>query len=85
MDLGHGFLPRVDARNYRAVERCLPRDGPGLFHEDLDLPWAILEAPWALEGGKTTIELCRDRPHCSKRVAITPRYHYRFRRRAVSV
>lgn len=61
MDFGHGFLPRIDARNYRAVERCLPRDGPGLFHEDLKLPWAILEAPWALEGGKTTIELCHDR------------------------
>jgi hypothetical protein len=31
MDLGHGFLPRIDARNYKAVERCLPRGGPGLF------------------------------------------------------
>ncbi|WP_208026750.1 hypothetical protein [Rhabdothermincola sediminis] len=30
MDLGHGFIPRVDARNYKAVERCLTRDGPGL-------------------------------------------------------
>jgi hypothetical protein len=36
MDLGHGFLPRIDARNYKAVERCLPRDGPGLFNVDLD-------------------------------------------------
>lgn len=61
MDLGHGFLPRIDSRNYKAVERCLPRNGPGLFHEGLDLPWAILEGPWALESGDTTIELCRDR------------------------
>lgn len=61
MDLGHGFLPRIDARNYKAVERCLPRDGPGLFNVGLDLPWAILEGPWALQHGAPTIELCRDR------------------------
>ena len=61
MDLGHGFLPRTCARNYKAVERCLPRDGPGLFNVGLDLPWAILEAPWALQHGASTIELCRDR------------------------
>ena len=61
MDLGHGFLPRIDARNYKAVERCLPRDGPGLFNVGIDLPWAILEGPWALQHGASTIELCRDR------------------------
>lgn len=61
MDLGHGFLPRIDARNYKAVERCLPRDGPGLFNVGLDLPWAILDGPWALQHGASTIELCRDR------------------------
>jgi hypothetical protein len=61
MDLGHGFIPRIDARNYKAVERCLPRDGPGLFSSGLDLPWAILEGPWALRHGASTIELCRDR------------------------
>lgn len=47
MDLGHGFIPRIDARNYKAVERCLTRDGPGLFHEALNLPWAVLEGTWA--------------------------------------
>jgi hypothetical protein len=61
MDLGHGFLPRIDARNYKAVERRLPRDGPGLFNVGLDLPSAILEGPWALQHGASTIELCRDR------------------------
>jgi hypothetical protein len=61
MDLGHGFLPRIDARNYKAVERCLPRDGPGLFNVGLDLPWVVLEGPWALQHGASTIELCRDR------------------------
>ena len=38
-----------------------PRDGPGLFNVGLDLPWAILEGPWALQHGASTIELCRDR------------------------
>ena len=33
----------------------------GLFHEDLDLPWVILEGPWASEDGASTIELCKDR------------------------
>ena len=61
MNLGHGFLPRIDARNYKAVERCLPPGGPGLFSAGLDLPWAILEGPWALEHGGATIEFCRDR------------------------
>lgn len=61
MDLGHGFIPRVDARNYKAVERCLTRDGPGLFHEVLDVPWAGLEGPWALQHGAATLELCRNR------------------------
>ncbi|MHB1511456.1 MAG: hypothetical protein ACYCST_20785 [Acidimicrobiales bacterium] len=61
MDFGHGFLPRIDARNYKAVERCLPGDGPGLFHEALELPWAILEGPWAIEHGASSIELCRNR------------------------
>ena len=70
MDLGHGFLPRIDARNYKAVERCLPRDGPGLFNVGLDLPWAILEGPWALQRGASTIELCRDR---GSRSSSTPK------------
>ena len=61
MDRGHGFLPRIDARNYKAIERCLPRDGPGLFNVGLDLPWVILEGPWALQHGSSTIEMCRDR------------------------
>jgi hypothetical protein len=61
VDLGHGFLPRIDGRNYKAVERCLPRGGPGLFHVDVDLPWAILEGPWAVARGASTIEMCRDR------------------------
>ncbi len=49
LHLGHGFLPRIDARNHTAVERCLTNARPGLFHGGLDLPWAILEGPWALQ------------------------------------
>jgi hypothetical protein len=49
VDFGHGFIPRIDARNYKAVERCLPRSGPSLFQEDVELPWVILEGPWATE------------------------------------
>jgi len=37
MDLGHGFLRRIDAWNYKGVELCLPRDRPGLFNVGLDL------------------------------------------------
>lgn len=61
MDFGHGFIPRVDARSYRSVERCLARDRPGLFHGSLDLPWIIVDGPWALRRGSATLELCRDR------------------------
>lgn len=61
MELGHGFIPRIDARSFKAAERCLTRDTPGLFSEGLDLPWATLEGPWALQRGGATIELCRDR------------------------
>jgi hypothetical protein len=61
MDLGHGFLPRIDSRNFKAVERCLLRDGPTLFHQALDLPWVTLEGPWSLQRGSATIELFRDR------------------------
>lgn len=75
MDFGHGFIPRIDARNYKAVERCLNRDGPTLFSEGLDLPWAVLEGPWALERGTSTLQLCRER-HVSLLVDTQAwRYH----------
>lgn len=47
MDLnyGHGFIPRIGSQNYKAVDRCLgQRD---LFDAALDMPWAIVDAPWA--------------------------------------
>ena len=58
MGLGHGLPPGIDARNYKAVERCLPRDGdcstsvstcPGRSSKALGAP-----------SRRPTIELCRD-------------------------
>jgi len=47
MDWGHGFIPRIDQRNWSGVDRALgppgrlPLDGP-----PLDVPWAIVDLPW---------------------------------------
>ncbi len=43
--LGHGFIPRVDQGNYRALARALgPRT---LFDaEPVSLPWVILDGAW---------------------------------------
>ena len=75
VDFGHGFIPRIDARNYKAVERCLPRSGPSLFQEDVELPWVIHEGPWATVQGKATIELCRFRG--TKFMVDTQAWRYR--------
>lgn len=45
LDFGHGFIPRIGSENYKAVDRCLGPDS--LFDVALNLPWAILDAPWA--------------------------------------
>jgi len=45
LDFGHGFIPRVTSQNYKAVDRCLGPDT--LLDAPLDLPWAIVDAPWA--------------------------------------
>lgn len=44
MDWGHGFIPRIDQRNWAGVDRALgppgrlPLDGP-----PLDVPWTIVD------------------------------------------
>ena len=45
LDFGHGFLPRVELGNYRALERAL---GPqSLFDpEPVSVPWVILDGSW---------------------------------------
>ena len=45
LDFGHGFVPRIASQNYKAVDRCLGPDM--LLDAPLDLPWAIVDAPWA--------------------------------------
>ena len=45
LDFGHGFIPRITSQNYKAVDRCLGPDT--LLDAPLDLPWAIVDAPWA--------------------------------------
>lgn len=45
MDFGHGFLPRIDVSNYKALDRVL---GPRQLFDpvDLDLAWVILDGAW---------------------------------------
>lgn len=45
LDLGHGFVPRIDQSNYRALGRAL---GPrSLFDpSELRLPWLLLDGSW---------------------------------------
>jgi acetyl esterase/lipase len=44
-DFGHGFLPRIGSDNHLAIDRCV---GPSsLWHDALDLPWAVVDAAWA--------------------------------------
>jgi len=61
MELGHGFLLRIDAQNYKAVERCLASGSDNLFQAGLDLPWAIAEGPWAEVNGQSLLSSCRER------------------------
>ena len=61
MEFGHGFMPRIDARNYKAVERCLASGSDNLFQAGLDLPWAIAEGPWAEVNGQSLLSSCRER------------------------
>lgn len=45
LDLGHGFLPRIDQSNYRALGRAL---GPRSLFDPapLHLPWVLLDGAW---------------------------------------
>jgi hypothetical protein len=47
LNFGHGFIPRIGSQNYKAGDRCLGPDS--LFDAPVDLPWAIVEAPWAVD------------------------------------
>lgn len=46
LNFGHGFIPRIGEDNYKAVDLCV--GPPDLFSsETLELPWAIVDGPWA--------------------------------------
>jgi hypothetical protein len=45
LEFDHGFIPRIGGQNYKAVDRCLGPDS--LFDAPLNMPWAIVDAPWA--------------------------------------
>lgn len=48
LHLASGFLPRVDRRNHRGVERTLAlASSQTLFGGNLELPWLLAEGPWA--------------------------------------
>lgn len=51
MNWGHGFIPRIHAGNHRSVDCSL--EPPTLDGSNLDLPWGIVEAPWALKGPRS--------------------------------
>lgn len=44
-DWGHGFVPRVGAKNRLQIDRSL--SPPDLFGEAAQLPWAIVDQQWA--------------------------------------
>lgn len=48
LNLGHGFVPRIDQSNYRALGRAL---GPrSLFDpSELRLPWVLLDGTWVID------------------------------------
>jgi hypothetical protein len=53
MDFGHGFVPRIDKRNWSGIDRALGPAGRLPLDDPLELPWVILDLAWAL--GKPSI------------------------------
>jgi hypothetical protein len=53
MDFGHGFVPRIDKRNWSGIDRALGPPGRLPLDDPLELPWLIVDLAWAL--GKPSI------------------------------
>ncbi len=53
LDFGHGFVPRIDKRNWTGVDSALGPPGRLPFDDPLDLPWAIVDL--ALAHHKPTV------------------------------
>lgn len=47
MDFGHGFLPRIDKRNWTGVDRALGPAGRLPLGDGVDLPWAVVDHAYA--------------------------------------
>ncbi|MGD9996594.1 MAG: hypothetical protein AB7L17_11825 [Ilumatobacteraceae bacterium] len=47
MEFGHGFLPRIDKRNWTGVDRTLGPPGRLPLGDGLDLPWAVADHAYA--------------------------------------
>ncbi len=47
MEFGHGFLPRIDKRNWTGVDRTLGPPGRLPLGDGLELPWAITDHAYA--------------------------------------
>jgi len=47
MEFGHGFLPRIDKRNWTGVDRALGPPGRLPLGDGLELPWAIADHAYA--------------------------------------
>ena len=53
MDFGHGFVPRLDKRNWAGVDRALGPPGRLPLDEPVDLPWVIVDLAWVM--GKPSV------------------------------
>jgi hypothetical protein len=53
MDSGHGFVPRLDKRNWAGVDRALGPPGRLPLDEPVDLPWVIVDL--AIGMGKPSV------------------------------
>lgn len=47
INFGHGFLPRIDKRNWPGVDRALGPPGRLPLGDGVDLPWAIIDHAYA--------------------------------------
>jgi hypothetical protein len=76
MNWGHGFIPRIHAGNHRSVDCSL--EPPTLDGSNLDLPWGIVEAPWALKGPRSwnTCGLPHSAPRRHPSLAIRRTRHF---------
>lgn len=73
LEFGHGYTPRIGSQNYKAVDRCL---GPEtLFDAPVELPWAIVDSPWA-EKNQDFLGSLRD--HGTKVLLDDSGWRYRY-------